>query len=160
MGRLKQLAENIEEVLGVALLAAMLGLAFANIAARYLLRYPLAFTEEVEVAALVWLTLLGAAAGVKRGAHLGFTFLSRRFPRPVRRALVLLSGLLALVVFGALFWFGVLQIRDERELRVTSEALGAPQWIYTVAIPVGVLVVVARLAEATVKALREEEPPW
>ena len=159
MGRLRRAAESIEEVLGVALLAAMLGLAFVNIVTRYCLHYSLAFTEEVEVAGLVWLTLLGAAAGVKRGAHLGFTFLSRHFPRLVRRVLLLFSALLALAAFGALFWFSALQIRDERELQITSEALGSPQWIYTIAIPVGVLLVVLRLIQATVRSLREETEP-
>ena len=54
--------------------------AFLNVITRYFIQYSFAFTEEVEVACLVWLTMLGAAAGFRRGIHLGFDLLKMRFP--------------------------------------------------------------------------------
>ena len=54
--------------------------AFLNVITRYFIQYSFAFTEEVEVACLVWLTMLGAAAGFRRGIHLGFDLLKIRFP--------------------------------------------------------------------------------
>ena len=40
----------------------------------------------MEVGALVWLTMLGAAAGFRQGAHLSVTFLVARFAPRGRRA--------------------------------------------------------------------------
>ena len=67
-------AEHFEEMLGAALLAAMACLAMANVVTRYLIELPLAFTEELEVNAMVWLTLLGAAAAFRKRKHLRLLF--------------------------------------------------------------------------------------
>nr|MBM1003342.1 TRAP transporter small permease subunit [Desulfofustis sp. PB-SRB1] len=56
------LATHLEELLGACLLGAMAVLAMANVLTRYLIDLPIAFTEELEVNAMVWMTLFGAAA--------------------------------------------------------------------------------------------------
>ena len=154
--RLRWFAANFEEACCAAMVGAMAVLAFVNILARYLTNYSLAFTEEVEVSLLVWLTLLGAAAGFKRGAHLGLTFLVDRFPRWLRRALTVGAAALAVALFLALVWFGLWQLVDEARMGTTSEALGLPQWIYTLGLPVGGLIMIGRAVQATRRALRAE----
>lgn len=59
--------EHLEEMVGAALMAAMACLAMVNVVTRYLIQLPLAFTEELEVNAMVWLTLLGAASAFRKG---------------------------------------------------------------------------------------------
>ena len=108
-----QIADHVEEVGAALLLVVMAILAFLNIIARYLTRYSFAFTEEIEVAALVWITMLGAAVGFREGVHLGFTLLRDRFPRPVRQALVVVSGGVALGTMVTLIWAGSQQIRSQ-----------------------------------------------
>ncbi len=66
------LLNNIEEVVCVGLMGFMALLGFLNVITRYL-GFSLAYTEELLVAMMVWITLLGAAVGFKRGAHLGLT---------------------------------------------------------------------------------------
>ena len=44
---------------------------------------PLAFTEEIEVNALVWLTLFGTSAAFRRRHHLKMLFFQDRMPKPV-----------------------------------------------------------------------------
>lgn len=151
-----RILQDVEEVAGSILLAGMALLAFANVIARYLLEYSFAFTEEIEVAMLVWLTMLGAAAGFKRALHLGFTFLSERLPPGVQKVLTVLSSGLAIICFSVLAWYGVLQIRDEHLLSITTEALGIQQYWYTLAMPVGSLIIVVRIIEATAAALRRD----
>jgi TRAP-type C4-dicarboxylate transport system permease small subunit len=145
---MKNLYEHLEEALGVLLLALMALLAFANVVMRYFVQYSFAFTEEVEVASLVWLTMLGAAAGFHRGAHLGFGLLALKFPALGRKVLAPVAAGLTLVTFAVLFFYSVLQIRDEMALEITSEALGIPQWWYTLALPVGAVLVCLRVIEA------------
>jgi TRAP-type C4-dicarboxylate transport system permease small subunit len=144
----RRLAAHVEEALGGALLGVMAVLAFLNILARYLTRYSFAFTEEIEVAALVWITMLGAAVGVREAAHLGFTTLRDRFPRQARQALAVSSSVVAIATVTALIWAGWRQIHAQIALGTTSEALGIPEWIYTAALPVGGAFIVARLIQA------------
>ncbi len=149
-----RLAHHFEEALAGGLLVVMAVLAFLNIVVRYFTRYSFAFTEEIEVAALVWISMLGAAVGFRESVHLGFTILRDRFPRPVRRALAASSSLIAVITMGTLIWAGWWQIQSQIALNTTSEALGIPEWIYSAAIPAGGLLIIVRVLEALRSEIR------
>ncbi len=151
MAKLRWIAEHLEEVLGATLLAAMSCLAFANVVSRYILHLSLAFTEELEVNGLVWLTLFGTAAAFRRGRHLRLLVLQERMPQKVRRLLNLVLSLLAVGLFASLGVLGYRQLCDERFLEITSESLNFPQWVYTLCIPVGCGLIVFRIIQATIR---------
>ena len=153
---MRKIYENVEEVAGVILLASMSVLAFINVITRYFIQYSFAFTEEVEVACLVWLTMLGASAGFRRGIHLGFDLLAFRFPRLGKNVLYPLASVSTILTVSILIWFSLLQIKDELGLKIGSEALGIPQWWYTLAIPVGGVLIIFRIIEATWKKMKKE----
>ena len=144
---MRRIARHVEEALAGALLVVMAVLAFLNILARYLTRYSFAFTEEIEVAALVWITMLGAAIAFREALHLGFSILRDRLPRPIRRGLAALTGVTAVATMAVLAWAGWRQIQSQIALSTTSEALGIPEWIYTAALPVGALLVIVRVLQ-------------
>jgi TRAP-type C4-dicarboxylate transport system permease small subunit len=144
----RRLARHLEEALAGGLLVVMAVLAFLNILARYLTNYSFAFTEEIEVAALVWISMLGAAVAFREALHLGFSILRDRFPRPVRQGLAALAGLTAVATMAVLAWAGWRQIQSQIALATTSEALGIPEWIYTAALPVGALLIIVRVLQA------------
>lgn len=125
-------------------------LAFANVVTRYVFQYPLAFTEEIEVNALVWLTLFGTASAFRRRRHLRMLFFQDAFPKKVKRILNVFIALLGAGLFTSLGYLGYKQVLDERFLEITSESLGAPQWIYTVCIPIGCALIVFRIIEAAI----------
>ncbi|WP_136799594.1 MULTISPECIES: TRAP transporter small permease [Desulfosediminicola] len=151
MLKFRWIAAHLEEVLGASLLCCMACLAFANVVTRYVFHYPLAFTEEIEVNALVWLTLFGTSAAFRRGSHLRMLFFLDKFPPIVQKALNLLMAALGIGLFTSLGYLGYMQLLDERLLEITSESLGLPQWMYTVCIPIGCVLIVVRIIEATIK---------
>jgi len=153
---LKWLADHFEEALCAGLLLLLALLAFINILVRYLSNFSFAFTEELEVSGLVYLTFFGAAAGFRRGLHIGLSFLYDRFPRNLRRIALLISAALSVFVFVVLIYFSIVQIGAEIKLQVLSEALVIPQWIYTVALPVGSVLVIIRVIERTWAVISEE----
>ncbi len=150
----------MEEVAGVILLAFMSVLAFLNVITRYFVHYSFASTEEIEVACLVWLTMLGASAGFRRGIHLGFDLLVIRFPRLGKNVLFPLASLLTILTLCVLIRFSLLQIRDELALKIASEALSIPQWWYTLALPVGGVLAIFRIIEATFRKFKKEKSAW
>lgn len=149
--KLRWIAGHIEEVLGASLLAAMALLAMANVVARYILHVPLAFTEELEVNGLVWLTLFGTSAAFRRGRHLRMLFFQDKLSDKVRMQLNICISILAAGLFISLGYLGYNQLIDERFLEITSESLNIPQWVYTLCIPVGCAMIVMRIIERTIK---------
>ncbi|MBI4690653.1 MAG: TRAP transporter small permease [Nitrospirae bacterium] len=148
---MKFFLKNIEEIFSFVIFSFMALLAFANVLTRYLFNYPIAFTEEIEVGAMVWLTLFGAAIGFKRGSHLGISFLTARLPNRIKILSSKFALLLTLGLFGMLIYFCCIQIIQEIELRIISESLGLPQWIYTAGIPIGSLFILLRVLEIAFK---------
>jgi len=153
----KKVYENLEEAIGVGLLAVMAVFAFLNVITRYFIQYSFASTEEVEVACLVWLTMLGAAAGFRRGIHLGFDLVKMRFPAFGKNVLFPLGSVLTIATMCLIIWFSIYQIRDEIEFKTTTEALSIPQWWYTLALPAGGILVIFRIVEAAFKKYRQED---
>lgn len=141
-------------MLGAFLLAAMACLAFANVVTRYVFHYPLAFTEELEVNALVWLTMFGTSAAFRRRHHLRMLFFQDKLPAKTRYFLHLCIALLSIGLFASLGYLGYLQLIDERFLEITSESLNFPQWLYTVCIPVGCVMIIVRIIQVTVQDMR------
>ena len=148
------IAGHLEEVLGATLLAGMAFLALANVVTRYVFHYPLAFTEELEINALVWLTLFGTSLAFKRGHHLRMLFFQDKLPKKFRFWLNQTVNLAGVGLFATLGYLGYLQLMDERVLEITSESLNMPQWIYTSCIPIGCALIVIRIIEVSIKELR------
>ncbi len=146
--------DTAEEAGVVLLFGLMFLVAFANVVARYFLRFALAFTEEIVLAAFVWATLLGASIAFRRGAHLAFAFFAERLPRTGRRAALWASTACSAVLFAALAYYGVHQVRLEQQLGFTTEALALPQWWYTLGVPVLAVLLLARAVQAAVQADR------
>ncbi len=131
-------------------------LAFVNVITRYIFQVPLAFTEEIEINAMVWLTLFGTSAAFRRRHHLKMLFFQDRLPTKVRVWFNYIIALLGVGLFASLGYLGYMQLLEERFLEITSESLGLPQWIYTVCIPIGCSLIVFRIIQATVSESKEQ----
>ncbi len=147
--RLRWLSRNAEEVICAAMMTFMTVLGFANVVARYM-GFSMAYTEELLVMLLVWLTMLGTAAGFKRNAHLSMTFLRERLPRISQQALEILSAVLTIgSVLVVMVVCAVYQIPDEIMLGSRTLSLDLPTMYYSLSIPVcGVLVIIRVLQAA------------
>ena len=154
MGRL---GDHLEEGACVLVFVVMTAVAFVNVITRYVVQYSLAFTEEIVVSLFVWLTLLGSAVAFREGSHLAFTYLVDRAPPAGRRAALWISAALSVLLFVLLIYYGLVQIRSERLLGTTSEALAIPQWWYTAGIPVFGLLIVVRIVQCAVRVARRAE---
>jgi C4-dicarboxylate transporter DctQ subunit len=143
--RIRWFITHLEEVLCAALLAIMSIITFANVFARYLLKYSFAFTEELVVSLFVWLTLLGAAIAFREQSHLGFSFITDRLPQKMQKFFLWLSAGLAASLFIFLIYFAIRQVGEEITLGITSSGIGVPQWWYTVGMPVWGFLVIVRV---------------
>ena len=150
----KFLERYAEETLGAVLLAVMACIAFVNVGVRYLSNLSFAWSEELTVNLFVWVVLLGASCCFRDGGHLGMNILYDALPRKLRLVCHVLGVVLGVAFFGALVWYGCLELRDEIDLESTSESLGIPVWWYTLITPVASVLIIARLVQRACADLR------
>ncbi len=149
--------DHFEEGLAGIILLVMVSIAFINVITRYLVKYSLSFTEEIEVNLFVWMVLLGAAAGFKKGAHLGVNFVVNFFPERARKIIIILGYILSASIFIILIYLGIKEVMDEILLEATSESLGIPVWWYTIGVPIGSGIVIWRIINRIMIELKEEK---
>jgi len=134
----------VERFLMAASMGLLCLLTMANVLVRYFTDISFAFTEEISVALLVVMTLVGASHAFASNHHIAIAWFIDRKPvlRPAARRFALLCSLL---MFGLLAWYGVRMAWDDYAFEVTSPSLGVPQWWYTVSLPLLSIVIVLRL---------------
>lgn len=145
------LARRIERALDVLLGAAVLVMVVSmvwQVIGRYVFSRAPGWTEELSRFLMLWLTMLGAAAALRSGAHLSVTSLVEALPpRALAWALALRDAALVGAA-GLLVWYGFLFARLNGAQE--SAAMDIPMTVPYAALPVGaaliiVMVVLARL---------------
>lgn len=144
----------IEEVILFVTFLVMTIIAFSNIVTRNVINISLSFTEEITINLFVLLTFVGTAVGVRRYAHLGFTLLFDRMNRGLRKALVVFSALMGLLLFGVLLWYGIQMVLFQMDMGQKTPSLGWPQWILSAALPFGAFLCVVRTVQVCIEELK------
>jgi TRAP-type C4-dicarboxylate transport system permease small subunit len=138
---------KFEEALAASAMALLCIITMANVVVRYFTNISFAFTEEISVWLMVVMTLVGAAGAFVKGHHISINFFVDRIESAARRTVRLLGLLASTAMFATLAFFGTRMAYDDFRYEVTSPALGAPQWLYTVWLPLLSLLIVVRLLQ-------------
>ena len=135
---------SVERFLMALVMGVLCLLTMANVVVRYFTDISFAFTEEISVALLVVMTLVGASHAFATNHHIAIGFFVER--KPALRAWAMrFAAVCSLVMFAVLAWYGVSMAWDDYRFEVTSPSLGIPQWIYTVWLPALAALIVLRL---------------
>ncbi|MDR0578927.1 MAG: TRAP transporter small permease [Candidatus Accumulibacter sp.] len=135
---------SVERVLMAATMGALCVITMANVLVRYFTDMSFAFTEEISIALMVVMTLVGASRAFAAGHHLAIQYFAGRLPG-VRRIAPRLAAGCSLLMFALLAIFGARMAWDDYDFEVTSPSLGVPQWWYSIWLPVLSVLIVARL---------------
>lgn len=148
---------KLEEWIVAIVLSIMSTIAFANILSRGFANHSFSFTEEITVNLFVMLTFVGTAIGVREHVHLGFTLIYDVANIAFKRIITVLVGLMMLLLFGVLFYFGIQMIQFQMDMGQKTPSLGWPQWWFSLAMPLGALLCIYRTIQATLKELRGKD---
>ena len=129
--------DKIEEIFIVACLAFMTGMNFVNVVSRYCFSNSFSFTEELTIMAFVWISMFGIAAGYKRVAHLGMSYLVEKFPKKGQAFFALFSMACSFVMVGIMVYYGIEMVQGQIALHSITPALKLPQAMQGLSIPVG-----------------------
>lgn len=147
---------HIEEMLGALFLGAMVTISFLNVITRYVLKYSMAFTEELTLYLFVWVTLLGVSLAFREGANMSVSLLYNRFGKKVRMALYLLAVSCTVAFFAFFTYFGILEVLDEVSMQAMTEAMEIPVWWFTVSMPISGIFTIFRVVYRMRGDLRAE----
>jgi TRAP-type transport system small permease protein len=141
-----------EEWACAATMALLCLITLANVLVRYLTNISFAFTEEISVWLMVVMTLFGSAAAFTRRQHIAITWFVEKLP-PIALARARRWGLVAsIIMFALLAALGTRMAWDDFAFDVTTPAMGLPQWLYTVWLPVLSLLVLWRVLQTFFRA--------
>ena len=96
---LARAASNLVEGLLLLMMVALCVDIFLGVFSRYVIRSTFTWYDEIARLLFVWIVFLGAAVGVRRGAHFRLHLLVDRFP-PAPRRVAHVFGVLVLMGFG------------------------------------------------------------
>lgn len=127
---------------------------FLEVILRYVFGSSTGWGGELTNFAIIWAAMVGAAAGIKSGIHIGIDVWVRRFPPPIFKAVVLFGIGLSGLFTAAVTWLGVeLVLFSMGTGQVTAEML-IPRWIPYSSVPVGMGLMTLHLAQQFVRRLR------
>lgn len=133
---LGRLLRRSEDVLLVALLAAMLLLAASQIVLRNAMGTGLIWADELLRIQVLWIGLLGAVIASRDRHHITIDLLSRYLPPRLRTAAAAVVDLFTAFVCGLVAWHAGRFVRTEVEFGAT--ALGSlPACLFEAVIPAG-----------------------
>jgi C4-dicarboxylate transporter, DctQ subunit len=142
-----RLVNELEEGFIALLFAAMTLVTFSQVVARYVFNAGAVWALELTVYLFAWLVLFGMSYGVKVHAHLGVDAFVKLFPGPVQRIfglIVVAAGL----VYGTILLIGSWQYVSKLFLiGIESEDLPIPQWVPMAILPIGVALLMFRIAQ-------------
>jgi TRAP-type C4-dicarboxylate transport system permease small subunit len=95
---LKRAFDDLIERGCAILMVALAVTVFIQVFTRFVLKTPLAWSEDLAMLLYQWVVFVGAALGVKRMRHFGIELVVRQFPERVRRAVELLTPLVMAIV--------------------------------------------------------------
>ena len=156
MKKISQILDKLEEIILVVCLSLMTLITFANVVSRKVLHFPWAFAEELTVILFIFSSLVGAAVAAKRGSLIGLTLLYDICHKNLRKIFFVLLLLASVFFVGIVTIYGIGMVRSEMVSGIKTPALGAPEWVFGLSIPVGCIILGIRLAEYSILMLRKK----
>lgn len=152
---------DAEKIACAVIFLAMTALGFVNVVVRYTTSYSLASSEELLTNGFLLLTILGAAIAARTGDHLAVTLFFELLPKPLRKLVLILAGILSIVLLALSAWFSWVLVSNQISSGIRSYALQIPAWYYSIGMPFGFALILIRYVQHildTWKTLSDEEP--
>ncbi|AXR08079.1 TRAP transporter small permease [Salinimonas sediminis] len=139
-----KLLNQIERLLCVILLAAIVGLVFMAAIMRTF-GVPVIWSVDVAQMLFAWLAMLAADQTFKHSEHAAVDIITRRLQPRAQQAFSNLFDILMISVLGLLLWFGIVLFGANPDRTLGSTSISY-QWV-TLAVPVGAALMIITLLQ-------------
>jgi TRAP-type C4-dicarboxylate transport system permease small subunit len=134
---IKKVLDRSLEVLVMVVVAVLVVDVLWQVFTRFILKNPSTWTEELAVFMLIWVSLLGAAVALNRGAHLGIDYFVGKLS-PKKRLYTEVFVFLCISVFSltVMVFGGIDLVISTLKLEQLSPALGVKVGYVYLAVPI------------------------
>jgi len=135
------------------LMAGMVAIVSAQVWYRFILNDPLSWSEEASRYLFVWISFMGAAAGVRYQVHLGIDLMEKILPAGSYRMVVIIVNLiiqvfLLMIIYWGFKILGVIQFQESPSMHISM------RYPY-MAVPVGSIFMLINSLRITVAAIQK-----
>lgn len=129
-----------------------------NVFVRYVLKSNIHWAMEFTVIAFAWLIFLGAAWGIKAGAHIGVDTVINFFSDKVKKRISVVAALLC-IIYGIFILVGSYNyVSKIYAIGILSQDIKwLPQWMPRMVMPIGYALIIFRFFEALIKILKGQQ---
>jgi TRAP-type C4-dicarboxylate transport system permease small subunit len=150
---LRKIWDHLEEIFLIPSLMFSTALIFIQVIMRYVFHHSLSWSEELVRYLYVWETWIGVSYAARNGTHLRITMVKDRLPAAGQKVLELFVT--AVWIGFAVFVFiqSAAAVKTIMSFGQVSSALKIPMQFCYASIPVGMVLMIIRVIERTVKDL-------
>jgi C4-dicarboxylate transporter DctQ subunit len=153
--KIDKILEPIERLMITLLLAAMVIIVFWAVINRFILKVPLAWSEEISKYLSIWAAFFGASLGVKRRAHIGVEAFVGMLPKTLHKYVSFLTTAICFIFGIALAYIGFGFCAKLAATGQLSPAMRIPiMWAYA-AVPAGGALMALRYAMVFVEDITD-----
>ncbi|WP_235851909.1 TRAP transporter small permease [Litorivita pollutaquae] len=143
-----KIVDRLEEYICSIIFLVMTIIGFANVLVRYLSNYSFASTQEILLNGFLLLTVFGAAIAARRGEHLAVSLLADLLPTAMQPFMRWFALLLSVALLALSAWYCAEMVMNQRASGSVSPGLQVPSWYYSLALPLGFLLIALRLVQS------------
>jgi TRAP-type C4-dicarboxylate transport system permease small subunit len=152
---LKFIDENFEKILANFFLFSMVFLLSAIVFFRFVLNRGLAFAEELDRMAFVWMVYTAAAYAAQKGAHIRLEAVALILPKKVNQFMRYFADLLWVGLNIVIIKEGIHVVASMFTYRYESPALGwSMAYIYTI-VPISFILMTFRILQRNIREIRQ-----
>ena len=152
---LKPLFETMDRCINwflALLMSGMVVIVSAQVWCRFILNDPLSWSEEASRYLFVWISFMGAAAGVRYQVHLGIDLMEKILPAgSYRIAVIIVNLIIQVFLLMIIYWgfkiLGVIQFQESPSMHISM------RYPY-MAVPVGSIFMFINSLRVTVAAIQ------
>lgn len=142
-------------LLSVAGLLVIVAIVFYQVFGRYVLNSSPTWTESLALVLVLYVTLMGAAVGVRDAGHIGMESLLVLLPARIRNRIELLIHVLVIAFGAAMIYNGTLLGMSVSSYKIPN--LGLPEWVRYVPLVISGVLIISFSIEHIVAALKGKE---
>lgn len=153
---LLQCLDKTITICAISLFICFIIISFIQVIFRYVLRAPLAWSEELARYLFVWCTCLGIAMGSKKGVHISVDIIIKKFSDRYKTIIFFFShSIIYLFLFVFILQGSQLALLNRYQV---SAALGIPMFYPYLAVPIcGILLLFYSIRSLLIKELQLDE---
>lgn len=155
MKKIRWLFDNLEYILSMLCMGAMMCLLFIQVVSRYVFGYSLAFTEEISVILFILSVYIGAIGATRRGQHLRIELVTANLKPKGQTVCTIISNIIFVIINCFLGYGSTLVVLNLFNYGMKTPITKLPKWIPYAIIPMALLLISIRLIEDTVHQVKK-----